>query len=43
MTTTNLSQASTLGMPAALSGAQAAIQLPEAQAMLQRQTRTERS
>ena len=36
MTTTNLSQASTLAMPPALSRAQAAIQLPEVQAMLQR-------
>ena len=36
MTTTNLSQASTFGMPPALRRAQAAIQLPEVQAMLQR-------
>ena len=36
MTTANLSQASTLGMPPALSRAQAAIHLPEVQAMLQR-------
>ena len=36
MTTTNLSQASTLGMPPALRRAQAAIHLPEMQAMLQR-------
>lgn len=36
MTTTNLSQASTLGMPPALRRAQAAIHLPEVQAMLQR-------
>ncbi len=39
MTTKNLSQASTLGMPAALRRAQAAIQLPEVQAMLQRPSR----
>jgi hypothetical protein len=36
MTTANLSQASTLGMPPALRSAQAAIHLPEVQAMLQR-------
>ena len=36
MTTANLSQASTLGMPSALRRAQAAIHLPEVQAMLQR-------
>ena len=36
MTTTNLSRASTLGMPPALKRAQAAIHLPEVQAMLQR-------
>ena len=36
MTTTNLSQTSTLGMPPALRRAQAAIHLPEVQAMLQR-------
>ena len=36
MTTTTLSQASTLGMPPALRRAQAAIHLPEVQAMLQR-------
>ena len=36
MTTANLSQASTLGMPPALRRAQAAIHLPEVQAMLQR-------
>jgi len=36
MTATNLSQASTLGMPPALRRAQAAIDLPEVQAMLQR-------
>ena len=36
MTTTNLSQASTLGMPPALRRAQAAIHLPEVQAMLRR-------
>ena len=36
MTTTNLSQASTLGMPPALRRAQAAMHLPEVQVMLQR-------
>lgn len=36
MTIANLSQASTLGMPPALKRAQAAILLPEVQAMLQR-------
>ena len=36
MTTANLSRASTLGMPPALRRAQAAIHLPEVQAMLQR-------
>lgn len=36
MTTANLSQASTLGMPPALRRAQAAIHLPEVKAMLQR-------
>ena len=36
MTTANLSQASTLGMPPALRRAHAAILLPEVQAMLQR-------
>jgi len=36
MTTANLSQASTLGMPPALRRAQAAIHLPEVQAMMQR-------
>ena len=36
MTTANLSQASTLGMPTALRRAQAAIHLPEVQAMMQR-------
>ena len=36
MTTANLSQASTLGMPPALRRAQAAMLLPEVQAMLQR-------
>ncbi len=36
MTTTNLSQANTLGMPLRLRRAQAAIHLPEVQAMLQR-------
>ena len=36
MTTTSLSQGSTLGMPPALRRAQAAIHLPEVQAMLQR-------
>ena len=36
MTTTNLSQTSRLGMPPALRRAQAAIHLPEVQAMLQR-------
>ena len=36
MTTANLSQASTPGMPPALRRAQAAIHLPEVQAMLQR-------
>ena len=36
MTTANLSQASTLGMPPALIRAHAAIHLPEVQAMLQR-------
>ena len=36
MTTANLLQASTLGMPPALRKAHAAIQLPEVQAMLQR-------
>ena len=36
MTTANLSQASMLGMPPALRRAQAAILLPEVQAMLQR-------
>ena len=36
MTTVNLSQASTLGMPPELRRAHAAMQLPEVQAMLQR-------
>ena len=36
MTTANLSQVSTLGMPPALRRAQTAIHLPEVQAMLQR-------
>ena len=36
MTTANLSQASALGMPPALRRAQAAIHLPEVQAMMQR-------
>lgn len=36
MTTANFSEASTLGMPPALRRAQAAIHLPEVQAMLQR-------
>ena len=36
MTAANVSQASTLGMPPALRRAQAAIHLPEVQAMLQR-------
>ena len=36
MTTANLSQPSTLGMPPALRRAQAAVHLPEVQAMLQR-------
>ena len=36
MTATNVSQASTLGMPPALRRAQAAMHLPEVQAMLQR-------